>query len=85
MTVNELFKVWLHNRNPNSKIMVWNRELGEYIFDSDDFRNSNYSIKEIENTEVGCFHQYYDNKLNKEVLIINVDNIYKRVCKGGEE
>ena len=31
MTVNELFSVWLHNKNPYVIINVWDRSIGDYI------------------------------------------------------
>ena len=32
MTVNELFNVWLHKKNPYAIVNVWNRSVGNYIF-----------------------------------------------------
>lgn len=32
MTVNELFNVWLHNKNPYAIMNVWDRSVRDYIF-----------------------------------------------------
>ncbi len=32
MTVNELFGVWLHNKNPYAIINVWDRSIGDYVY-----------------------------------------------------
>jgi hypothetical protein len=29
MTVNELFKCWLHNKNPSANVKVWDRKGNE--------------------------------------------------------
>ena len=73
MTVNELFEAWLYNRAPNIVIKVWSIKEVDYIFSSDDSERYDITAEEVEKLEVRCFNTYYDEKTDKNYLIINVD------------
>lgn len=73
ITVDELFKLWLHNKNPKSKVMVWDKKIFDYIFSSDDLQKYDTSAEEVGKLKVSCFYSYYDKNKDIDVLSINVD------------
>ena len=73
ITVNELFKLWLHNQNPQAVLKVWSKETGDYIFETDKADEYAISIKVVENMKVKCFYGYYDIDTGTETLIVNVE------------
>lgn len=73
ITVNELFKLWLHNQNPQAALKVWSRETGDYIFETDKADEYDISIKVVEDMKVECFYAYYDIDTGTENLIVNVE------------
>lgn len=70
MTVNELFKVWLHNKNPYATINVWDRSIGDYIFKTNP-PIPNQNAEEIGKMEVKCFYTSEENGMYP-ILTINV-------------
>lgn len=70
MTVNELFRVWLHNKNPYAIVNVWDRCSGDYIFMTDTPLPSQ-NAEEIGKMEVKCFYTS-DEKNKKPIPTINV-------------
>ena len=70
MTVNELFSVWLHNKNPYAIVNVWDRSVGDYIFTTNP-PIPNQNVKEIGKMEVKCFYTSEENGKNP-ILTINV-------------
>lgn len=73
MTTNELFGVWLFNKQPNIVIKVWSIREVDYIFSSDNPEQYDITPEEVEKLEVRCFNTYYDEKTDKNYLVINVD------------
>jgi len=73
MKIKELFNVWLHKSNPNSEIKVWSRNKIDYIFSTQNSDKYDLTADQVENMEVGCFYEYYDEEKEMEVLVINVD------------
>ena len=70
MTVNELFNVWLHKKNPYAIVNVWNRSVGNYIFKTNP-PIPNQNAEEIGKMEVKCFFTSEENGKN-HILAINV-------------
>lgn len=70
MTVNELFSVWLHNKNPYAIVNVWDRSVGDYIFTTNP-PMPNQNAEEIGKMEVKCFFTSDENGKNP-ILTINV-------------
>lgn len=70
MTVNELFGIWLHNKNPYAIINVWDRSVGDYIFKTNSPIH-NQNAEEIGKMEVKCFYTSEENGKNP-ILTINV-------------
>lgn len=70
MTVNELFNVWLHNKNPYASVNVWDRHSGDYIFMTNP-PLPNQNAEEIGKMEVKCFYTS-DEKGKNPILTINV-------------
>lgn len=70
MTVNELFRVWLHNKNPYAIVNVWDRSVGDYIFKTNP-PIPNQNVEEIGKMEVKCFYASEENGKNP-ILTINV-------------
>ena len=70
MTVNELFNVWLHKKNPYATINVWDRSVGDYIFTTNP-PIPNQNAEEIGKMEVKCFYTSEENGKNP-ILTINV-------------
>ena len=73
MTTNELFGVWLFNKQPNIVIKVWSIKEVDYIFSSDNPEQYDITPEEVEKLEVRCFNAYYDTDTGKNYLIMNVD------------
>ena len=71
MTVNELFKVWLHNKNPYAIINVWDRGIGDYIFKTNP-PIPNQNAEEIGKMEVKCFYSSDEENGKCPVLTVNV-------------
>lgn len=70
MTVNELFKVWLHNKNPYA-INVWDRSVGDYIFKTNP-PIPNQNAEEIGKMEVKSFYSSDEENGKCPVLTVNV-------------
>jgi len=70
MTVNELFKCWLHCKNPNAEVKVWDRSEGDYIFTTNP-PLLNQDAESVSQMEVKCFYTL-ETKGVKPTLIINV-------------
>lgn len=70
MTVNELFGIWLHNKNPYAIINVWDKSVGDYIFKTNP-PMPNQNAEEIGKMEVKCFYTSEENGKNP-ILTINV-------------
>ena len=70
MTVNELFNVWLHKKNPYAIVNVWDRGIGDYIFKTNP-PMPNQNAEEIGKMEVKCFFTSDENGKNP-ILTINV-------------
>ena len=73
ITVYELFKLWLHNKNPQAALKVWSKEIGDYIFETDKADENVISLNVVENMKVKCFYSYYDTDKCMDILIINVE------------
>ena len=73
ITVNELFRLWLHNQNPQAALKVWSKETADYIFETDKADEYSISIEIVENMKVECFYSYYDKKKCMDVFIVNVE------------
>lgn len=70
MLVNELFKCWLHCKDPYANVMVWDRSKGDYIFTTNP-PLPNQDAEIVSQLEVKCFYTSETNG-TKPTLIINV-------------
>jgi len=70
MTVNELFKCWLHCNNPDANVKVWDRGEGDYIYTTNPAL-PNQDVDSVAQMEVKCFYAL-ETKGMKPTLIINV-------------
>lgn len=70
MRVNELFKCWLHCKDPDANVMVWDRSEGDYIFTTNP-PLPNQDAEIVSQMEVKCFYTS-ETKGMKPTLIINV-------------
>jgi hypothetical protein len=71
MTVNELFKCWLHNKNPSANVKVWDRSTGDYIYMTNP-PLPNQDAESVSQMEVKCFYTSETEHGMKTTLIINV-------------
>lgn len=73
MTVNDLISVWLHNKDPNSRLLIWSRKLVDYIFDSKHIDKYDSNLEDLGKQDVQCFQSYLGENNKTVILSINVD------------
>lgn len=71
MTVNELFKCWLHCKDSDANVMVWDRSKGDYIFTTVP-PLPNQDAERVAQMEVKCFYTSETERGMKPTLIVNV-------------
>ena len=73
MKVKDLISVWLHRHNPKIEVKIWSRNKVDYIFSTVDSQRYDLTAEQVDELEVGCFYEYYDEEKDLEMLIINVE------------